>query len=71
MKRKIKITEATLSRIMERMLTEQESPEENDVFDDLKKVLVTWENKEYSSDESRWKEYYKDIENLLKKYEVN
>ena len=71
MKRKIKITESTLTRIMEKMLKEQESPTENDVFGDLKKVLVTWETKKYESDESRWKEYYKDIENLLKKYEVN
>ena len=71
MKRKIKITEATLSRIMDRVLKEQESPEENDIFDGLKNALKTWETKEYDSDESRWKEYYKDIENLLKKYEIN
>jgi len=35
---------------------------------ELSDILKTWETKEYESDESRWKEYYKDIDKVLKKY---
>ena len=65
--KKIKITESTFSRIMERMLEEQ--VDDSSIIEKLKNTLTTWEKKEYPSDETRWKEYYKDIENLLKKYE--
>ena len=87
--KKIKITESTLSRIIERMLKEQSKSEDVHQLKDLEKqikklekdfgnkgklipvkkledVLVTWENKEYSSDKARWKEYYKDIEKIVK-----
>tara|TARA_R100000008_G_scaffold5906_1_gene3406 strand:- start:43 stop:345 length:303 start_codon:yes stop_codon:yes gene_type:complete len=49
-------------------LREQESPMENDIIGELKDVLVTWETKDYASDEARWREYYKDIENIVNKY---
>ena len=79
MKRKIKITEATLSRIIERMVNEQQSTVtdqpttinagvETNIVIALIDTLKMWERKEYKSDESRWKEYYKDIENILTKH---
>ena len=67
--KKIKITESTFSRIMERMLEEQ--VDDSYIIEKLKSTLTTWETKEYVSDEARWKEYYKDIEKIVKKYEKN
>ena len=49
-------------------LLEQESPMENDIIDDLRSALQNWETKEYTSHESRWNEYYKDIEAIVNKY---
>ena len=39
--------------------------ESNNIVSKLKDILKTWEAKEYASDEARYKEYYKDIENLV------
>ena len=36
-----------------------------DLIPQLKEILKTWETKEYSSDEARWKEYHQDIEKLV------
>ena len=41
--------------------------ESNDIVSKLKDILKTWETKKYASDEARYKEYYKDIENLVNK----
>jgi len=79
MGKKIKITESTLSRIIERMVNEQHSTStdqpttinagvETNIVIALIDTLKMWERKEYKSDESRWKEYYSDIENILKKH---
>ncbi len=57
--------------VTNRSLKEQESPVENDIIGELKDVLVTWETKDYASDEARWKEYYKDIQNIVNKYTAN
>ena len=57
--------------VTNKSLKEQESPVENDIIGELKDVLVTWETKEYASDEARWKEYYADIENIVSKYTAN
>ena len=54
--------------VTNRTLKEQEGPAENNIIDDLKDILVTWETKSYASDEARWKEYYEDIEKLVSKY---
>lgn len=43
----------------------------SDILDDLDDILKTWESKEYSSDESRWKEYYQDIADLVKFHRIN
>ena len=43
-------------------------PDGFEIVDDLRDILETWETKEYESDEARWKEYYKDIEDIVKKY---
>tara|TARA_Y100000593_G_scaffold92835_1_gene185727 strand:+ start:131 stop:427 length:297 start_codon:yes stop_codon:yes gene_type:complete len=45
-------------------------PDVSQVKDELKKILKTWQTKEYQSDEIRWKLYYKDILNLFKKLEA-
>ena len=63
--KKIKITESTFSRIMERMVNETE---ETDITTALSDTLKTWQTKEYKSHESRWNEYYKDIEAIVNKY---
>ena len=47
---------------------EQESPMENDIINDLKNILTTWETKEYASDKARWQEYYQDIEKVVNEY---
>ena len=57
--------------VTNKSIKEQESPVENDIIGELKDVLVTWETKEYASDEARWKEYYADIENIVSKYTAN
>jgi len=41
---------------------------DGDITTELSDILKTWETKEYESDESKWKEYYKDIDKVLKKY---
>tara|TARA_B100000131_G_scaffold306403_1_gene333448 strand:+ start:264 stop:581 length:318 start_codon:yes stop_codon:yes gene_type:complete len=57
--------------VTNKSLKEQESPVENDIIGELKDVLVTWETKEYASDEARWKEYYADIQKIVNKYTAN
>jgi len=42
----------------------------DDLMMDLKNILVTWETKKYDSAEERYKEYYLDIEQLVKDYEM-
>ena len=48
---------------------EMPSPDENNLIDDLKKILVTWETKEYNTDQERWQEYFYDIQELIEDYE--
>jgi len=36
---------------------------------DLGRTLVEWEQKEYPSDEIKWKSYYEDISNLVAEYD--
>ena len=43
----------------------------DDIIAKLEEVLETWETKEYESDEARWKEYYKDIENIVVDFNEN
>ena len=40
-------------------------PDINQVKDRLKQILKQWQVKEYTSDEIRWKLYYKDILKLV------
>jgi len=80
MGKKIKINESTLSRIIERMVNEQQRSTvtdqpttinagvETNIVIALIDTLKMWETKEYKSDKSRWKEYYKVIENILTKH---
>ena len=44
-------------------------PDVNQVKDRLKQILKQWEVKKYSSDVIRWKSYYNDISELVKKLE--
>ena len=39
------------------------------VVQELKGVLEKWEEAEYESDEARWQEYAKDIQNMIDQYE--
>jgi hypothetical protein len=39
------------------------------ILGDLKKILEHWEEAEYESDESRWQEYAKDIQNMIDQHE--
>ena len=48
-----------------------ESEDGADLVGELRDVLKTWETKDYTSDESRWKEYYSDIEKVVQKYTVD
>lgn len=43
----------------------------DDIIAELEDILVVWEEKEYESDEVRYKEYYKDIDNLVTDYKEN
>ena len=43
----------------------------DDIIAELTDILVVWEEKEYESDEARYKEYYKDIDNLVTDYKEN
>ena len=45
------------------------TPDISQVQDRLKDILKQWEIKKYTSDEHRWKSYYKDISILVKKIE--
>ena len=40
------------------------------LIDSLNEVLSQWESKKYPSDEQRWKEYAKDIKELIHKWEA-
>jgi len=42
----------------------------DDILHDLKNILKTWETKRYDSAEERYKEYFLDIEELVKDYEM-
>tara|TARA_B100001113_G_scaffold279390_1_gene234063 strand:+ start:356 stop:865 length:510 start_codon:yes stop_codon:yes gene_type:complete len=60
------------------ILREQEDQEKSnpletadDIIAELTSILEVWEDKEYESDEARWKEYYMDIENLVTDYKEN
>ena len=51
------------------LIKEMPSPDENNLIDDLKKILKIWDEKQYNSDEERWHEYHMDIEELIEDYE--
>jgi hypothetical protein len=40
-----------------------------DIVDELREILAIWEEKDYESDEARWKAYYEDIEKLVEKHD--
>ena len=56
------LTEANFS-------TNMDVNESSTIIDALKKILVTWEHKQYADDKSRWEEYYMDIEELVTDFE--
>ena len=41
-------------------------PDVQQVTDQLKQILKTWETKQYMSDKHRWKSYFKDVLRLVK-----
>ena len=50
---------------IKRLLGEQGTPAENNIIDELRDILKTWETKDYPSAEVRYRTYYRDIENLI------
>ena len=62
------LTERKIMKLVD-LITEMPSPDENNLIDDLKKILVTWETKEYNTAQERWQEYFYDIQELIEDYE--
>ena len=56
-----------LKEHIKKVLREQGTPEENNIIDELCDILKTWETKDYPSAEVRYKAYYRDIDNLVKR----
>ena len=49
-----------------------ESAEQTEIIlGELKEILEKWEETEYDSDEDRWREYAKDIQDLINQYEAD
>ena len=72
----MKISTEKLKQIIKEELEDmQKSDEEAELLDlpnilmELQGLLDEWEQKEYPSDEARYKGYYEDIANLVKKYD--
>tara|TARA_R110000824_G_scaffold158101_1_gene331705 strand:- start:524 stop:742 length:219 start_codon:yes stop_codon:yes gene_type:complete len=51
------------------MQEEESSKALNDLLDHLRTLLGQWEEKEYPSDEERYKSYYEDVEKAVEKYD--
>ena len=74
-------TQLTEKKIMKLADLIKEQPEDqerpnplesaDDIIAELTDILAVWEDKEYESDEARWKEYHKDIDNLVTDYKEN
>ena len=62
------LTERKIMKLAD-LINEQQFHDENDIIEDLKKILKTWETKDYASPEERFQEYYLDIEELVEDYE--
>jgi len=41
------------------------------IIEELKQILISWDEKAYPDDETRWKEYYEDILTLVHKRTYN
>ena len=61
-KQKLRLIQEANRRLLD------EGEVENDIIKELKEILETWETTEYESDETRWKEYHKDIEELVENH---
>jgi len=76
----MKITISQLKQIIQEELEDMQKPEEVEIEEtesldlpnllmELQGLLNEWEQKEYPSDEARYKGYYEDVENLVGKYD--
>tara|TARA_Y100000310_G_C20236847_1_gene602770 strand:+ start:210 stop:578 length:369 start_codon:yes stop_codon:yes gene_type:complete len=73
----MKITKSQLKQIIQEELEDMQKSEEGEdesldlpnLLMNLQDLLNEWEQKEYPSDEARYKGYYEDIENLVEKYD--
>ena len=65
---KNKIRKVIREEMKKSKLKEDNSPS---IVSSLEDILKAWETKQYASDEERWKEYYKDIDVLVKKSKVD
>tara|TARA_R100001015_G_C4546019_1_gene108949 strand:- start:126 stop:608 length:483 start_codon:yes stop_codon:yes gene_type:complete len=68
------LTEKKIMKLTDLIKENSSAPltsEESSILGALKKILVTWETKEYPDDKTRWEEYYMDIEELVQDIEEN
>jgi len=76
----MKLTKSQLKQIIQEELEDMQKPEEVEIEEtesldlpnllmELQGLLNEWEQKEYPSDEARYKGYYEDVENLVGKYD--
>ncbi len=69
----MKLTKSQLKKIIqeeyEKMQEEESKQTLDGLLDHLKTLLKEWEEKEYASDEERYKSYYEDVEKAVEKYD--
>ena len=69
------LTERNIMKLVD-ILKEQESPEDNEnleeaqgIIDKLKRMLDSWQKKQYNTDKEKWEEFTLDVEELIEDYE--
>ena len=69
------LTERNIMKLVD-ILREQESPEDNEnleeaqgIISKLKRILDSWQKKQYNTDKEKWEEFTLDIEELIEDYE--
>ena len=69
------LTERNIMKLVD-ILREQESPEDNEnleeaqgIISKLKRILDSWQKKQYNTDKEKWEEFTLDVEELIEDYE--
>ena len=63
------LTNKSIMKLSDLMNEQNITEDESDIIEDLKRILKTWETKEYDSPEDRYQEYFLDIQELVEDYE--